>query len=124
MATKPRFDGQPPIEAYGDGGFRLAGQRFEGSIMVTPRGFFPWAPKSIADVTPASLAPIIEAAGIFDFLVIGTGENTLRLPEAARARLASVSIIPDVMATGPAGRTYNMMLSENRRVAAALIAVP
>lgn len=123
MATRPRFDGQPPVGAYGEGGFRLAGQRFEGSVIITPRGLFPWAPKSLSDVTPASLALIIEAADMFDFLVVGTGEDTLRLPEAARARLASRVIFPDVMATGPACRTYNMMLTENRRVAAALIAV-
>lgn len=124
MAARPRFDGQPPVDAYGEGGFRLAGQRFEGSVIVTPRGLFPWSPKAIEAVTPASFAAIVEAAGEFDFLIVGSGEATARLPADARRRLESQTIFPDVMATAPACRTYNLMLTENRRVAAALIAVP
>tara|TARA_R110002110_G_scaffold59726_11_gene168740 strand:+ start:959 stop:1333 length:375 start_codon:yes stop_codon:yes gene_type:complete len=123
MAAKPRFDGQPLVDAYGDGGFRLAGQRFEGSIIVTPLGLYPWAPKSIAEVTFASFAPLIEASADFDFLIVGAGEMLARLPEAVRQRLESASLFPDLMPTGPACRTYNLMLSENRRVAAAFIAV-
>jgi uncharacterized protein len=123
MASRPRFDGQPFVDAYGEGGFRLAGQRFEGSVIVAPRGLFTWMAKSIEEVTPASLAPLVEAAGDFDFLIVGSGEATVRLPAAALRRLESQTIFPDVMATGPACRTYNLMLSENRRVAAALIAV-
>lgn len=123
MGTKPRFKGQPPVDAYGDGGFRLAEQRFEGSVLVTPLGLYPWMPKSVEEITPVSLAPIVEAIGHFDFVIIGSGETTLRLPLEARRRLESQAIFPDVMATGAACRTYNLMLSENRRVAAAFIAV-
>lgn len=123
MGTKPRFQGQPPVDAYGDGGFRLAEQRFEGSVLVTPLGLYPWMPKAVEEITPASLAPIVEALGHFDFVIIGSGETTLRLPADARRRLESQAIFPDVMATGAACRTYNLMLSENRRVAAAFIAV-
>jgi uncharacterized protein len=123
MAIRPRFSGQPLVDAYGDGGFRLAGQRFEGSVIVTPRGLFPWTPKAVQEISPASLAAVIEASGEFDFLIVGSGEVTARLPADARRRLESQTIFPDVMATAPACRTYNLMLSENRRVAAALIAV-
>ena len=123
MSTKPRFKGQPAVDAYGDGGFRLAEQRFEGSVIVTPLGLYPWMPKSVEEITPVSLAPIIEAIGHFDFVIIGSGETTLRLPADARRRLESQAIFADVMATGAACRTYNLMLSENRRVAAAFIAV-
>jgi len=123
MGTRPRFKGQPPVDAYGNGGFRLGDQRFEGSVIVTPLGLYPWSPKSVEQITPVSLAPIIEAAGHFDFVIIGLGEQTVRLPADAQRRLESQAIFPDAMATGPACRTYNMMLSENRRVAAAFIAV-
>lgn len=123
MAGKPRFDEQPPIDAYGDGGFRLARQRFEGSIIITPRGLFPWAVASIEDADAASLAPIIEAAGEFDFLIVGTGDTMSPAPREMRKRLESQAIFPDLMATAAACRTYNLMLSENRRVAAALIAI-
>lgn len=123
MATKPRFDGQPFVDAYGDGGFRLAGQRFEGSVIVTPRGLFPWNAAEITTATAASLSPVLDASADFDFLIVGSGEETAFLPAALRRHLESQTIFPDVMATGPACRTYNLMLSENRRVAAALIAV-
>lgn len=123
MVTKPRFDGQPFVDGYGDGGFRLAGQRFEGSIIVTPRGLFPWNAHAIAQAAASSLSPVLEASADFDFLIVGTGEETAFLPAGLRRHLESQTIFADVMATGPACRTYNLMLSENRRVAAALIAV-
>ncbi|MFN4355411.1 Mth938-like domain-containing protein [Parvibaculum sp.] len=123
MASRPRFDGQPFVDAYGEGGFRLAGQRFEGSVLITPRGLFPWAVRSVEDATSASFAPVLEASPDFDFLIVGSGTETAFLPPAVRRHLESHTIFPDVMATGPACRTYNLMLSENRRVAAALVAV-
>ena len=123
MATRPRFDGQPYVDAYGEGGFRLAGQRFEGSVLITPRGLFPWAVQRIEAASAASLAPVIDASSEFDFLIVGSGAETMFLPSAVRRHLESHTIFPDVMATGPACRTYNLMMSENRRVAAALIAV-
>ncbi|WP_293506299.1 Mth938-like domain-containing protein [Parvibaculum sp.] len=120
---KPRFSGQPPVDAYGDGGFRLEGQRFEGSIIVTPQGLHPWSVAAIGDVTVASLAVLTDAAGTFDFLLVGSGEAFARLPAQVQKHLESQGLFPDLMATAAACRTYNMMLAENRRVAAALIAV-
>lgn len=120
---KPRFSGQPPIDAYGDGGFRLEGQRFEGSIIVTPQGLFPWSVATVDDATSASLAVVVDAIGTIDFLLIGSGEGFARLPARAQKHLESCGLFPDTMPTGAACRTYNMMLAENRRVAAALIAV-
>ena len=123
MAGTPRFDGQPPIDANGDGGFRLERQRFEGSIIVTPRGLFPWGVTHIEEASAASLAPISDAIGEFDFLIVGTGATTELLPREARKWLESQAIFSDLMGTSAACRTYNLMLSENRRVAAAIIAV-
>lgn len=120
---KPRFAGQPPIDSYGDGGFRLDGQRFEGSIIVTPQGLYPWSVATIDEVTATSLASLADAAGIFDFLLIGSGTAFGRLPAPAQGHLESRGLFPDMMATPSACRTYNMMLAENRRVAAALIAI-
>jgi len=123
VAGTPRFEGQPPIDAYGNGGFRLERQRFEGSIIVTPKGLFPWSVTNIAEASAVSLAPIVEAIGEFDFLIIGTGSATEPLPREARKWLESQAIFPDIMGTSAACRTYNLMLSENRRVAAAIVAV-
>ena len=120
---KPRFDGQPLIDAYGDLGFRLAAQRFEGSILLTPRGLYPWPVAAAGEADAASLAPLAGCAGEFDFLIVGGGTGFARFPKSLTAYLANLRIIPDFMDTGAACRTYNILRSEDRRVAAALIAV-
>lgn len=121
---KPRFDGQPLIDAYGDLGFRLAFQRFEGSILLTPRGLYPWPAVSLAEADAASLAPLVESASTFDFLIVGGGPSFGRFSKNLMGYLANLGITPDFMDTGAACRTYNVLRSEDRRVAAALIAVP
>ena len=63
------------------------------------------------------------AAGI-DTLIIGTGTDVWLPPPALREALRAVRVVLDAMQTGPAVRTYNIMIGERRRVAAALIAVP
>lgn len=120
---KPRFAGQPLIDAYGDGGFRLNEQRFEGSILLTPHGLYPWAPTELKDTTKASLAPLIECGDEFDFLLVGSGAGFAQLPKDIVDFLTASRIVPDVMTTGAACRTYNILRFEERRVAVALIAV-
>jgi uncharacterized protein len=121
---KARFDGQPLIEAYGDLGFRLASQRFEGSILLTRRGLYPWPVASLAEADSASLAPVIESADEFDFLIVGGGASFARFSKTLTTHLENLRIVPDFMDTGAACRTYNVLRAEDRRVAAALIAVP
>lgn len=120
---KPRFAGQPLIDSYGDGGFRLNGQMFDGSILLTPQGLYPWDVTGLGKATPASLAPLIECVGEFDFLLVGSGAGFALLPKTIMGFLAGKNIVPDVMGTGAACRTYNVLRAEDRRVAAALIAV-
>jgi uncharacterized protein len=120
---QPRFDGQPLIDAYGDMGFRLASQRFEGSIILTPQGLYPWNVSALSEATIESLAPVTGHAGTFDFLLIGSGTEFARFPRNLTTFLTGKRIVPDFMDTGAACRTYNVLLAEDRRVAAALIAV-
>lgn len=120
---KPRFEGQPQIDAYGDFGFRLASQRFEGSVILTPKGLYPWGISSIQHVTTDSLTPILEAISKIDFLIVGSGQHFQRWPKQVTEHLKKHGIEPDFMDTGAAARTYNVLCSEDRRVAAALIAV-
>ncbi len=122
MAT-PRFEGQPLIDAYGNHQFRLAAQEFDGSILLTPKGVYPWGVTHIDDADIASLEAIIAVADTFDFLIVGTGPTMTLWPKAVTAHLETLRIIPDFMDTGAAARTYNVLRAEDRRVAAALIAV-
>jgi uncharacterized protein len=118
------FGNQPPIEAYGDGGFRLDKKRVEGSMFLLPDvGMFPWAPKQVDDLTPAMFDEIIAAGNSFDLLLIGSGSILLFPEREVREFLTNVPLHFEVMDTGAACRTYNVLLGEGRRVAAALIAV-
>ena len=119
----PRFEGQPLIDAYGNNQFRLAAQEFDGSMLLTPKGVYPWAVTRIEDADIDGLAAVIAAAETFDFLIVGTGLRMARWPKHITAHLETLRIIPDFMDTGAAARTYNVLRAEDRRVAAALIAV-
>lgn len=120
---RPRFDGQPLIDGYGDKGFRLNGQRFEGSTLLTPRGVYPWDVTALGEASVASLSPILGVADEIDFLIVGSGISFARFPKSVTRHLENLRIIPDFMDTGAAARTYNVLRAEDRRVAAALIAV-
>lgn len=111
------------IDAYGNGGFRFAGMSHRGSLLCLPDGIWAWPVNSIAELTEASLAPVFERAGQLDLFMIGAGRDPAILPESIRARFREASISVDCLATGPAAQTYNVLLEENRRVGAGLIAV-
>lgn len=117
------FEARPPIDSYGGGGFSLGGVRHVGSLALHFDRMQDWAPRAPGDVTPEALAGFIEAAGSMDVLLIGMGLDIANLPPATRAALDAAGIGYDLMSTGAACRTYNVLLAEDRRVAAALIAV-
>ena len=123
-----RYEGFVPghhgIDAYGAGGFRFAGMSHIGSILALPSGVHKWAPTRVDDITAASLAPLFaEPRGEVELLLLGTGVNLAPQPEALRLQLRDFGVRLEVMQTGSAARTYTIMLAENRRVAAALLAV-
>jgi uncharacterized protein len=120
--------GRYAIEAYGAGGFRFAGLSHVGSILATPKGVGAVAIHTPAEIDAAALEPLfaeLEAEpGSIDFVVIGTGARTTPLAPGLGARLRAAGLNFEAMATGPAARVYNVMVDENRRVAALLLAVP
>lgn len=115
--------GRYPIDAYGNGGFRFADMSHRGSILALPSGVRAWPVNSVTELTEASLAPIFAEAEALEFLLLGTGSDVAAIPERLRTRFREARIGLDVMQTGAAARTYNILLAENRRVGAALIAV-
>jgi uncharacterized protein len=119
----PHLPRPAPIEAYGNGGFRFAGMSHRGSLLCFPDGIWAWPVTSIADLTAAALEPAFARADDLDFFLIGGGEDAWVLPDALRARFRTVGLSVDAMATGAAVRTYNILLAENRRAGAGLIAV-
>jgi len=113
-----------PIEAYGNGGFRFAEMSHRGSLLCLPNAIWAWPVTDPKDIDQYSLARVFEHANEIDTLVIGTGSGVWIAPAPLRNALRQVHIVLDTMQTGPAIRTYNVMMGERRRVAAALIAVP
>lgn len=114
---------QAQIEAYGKGGFRFAGMSHRGSILCLPSGMHAWNATTAAEVTLASLAPVMAVASQLDVLLIGLGRDIAGLDPAIRAALRAEGVIVEAVATGGAVRTYNILLGESRAVGAALLAV-
>ena len=120
----PHLPRSAPIEAYGKGGFAFADMSHRGSLLCLPNAIWAWPVTTPQDIDEASLQRVFEAAASIDTLIIGTGKEIWLPPPALREALRAVKIVLDPMQTGPAIRTYNIMMGERRRVAAALVAVP
>jgi uncharacterized protein len=127
MAGSKRYDGFLPgrhsIDGFGQYGFRFAEISHQGSILALPSGIHRWKPadsfrhqKALYDAVFAEELPI-------DILLIGTGIMPIPMPEILRASFREKCISVDTMKTAAAASTYNVLLQENRRVAAALVAV-
>lgn len=116
------FPGRAPIEGYGSGGFRFAEMSHRGSILALPSGIYAWTADPHALRVEDFAMVLAEKDGI-DLLIIGMGLEMARPPRPVREALEAAGLMLDPMATGHAIATYNLLLGERRRVAAALIAV-
>ncbi|MCW4114873.1 Mth938-like domain-containing protein [Aurantimonas sp. MSK8Z-1] len=117
------FPGRAPIDAYGNGGFRFAQMSHRGSILCLPSGIYGWDGTEQAPFSGERLLKVFEEAEGVRFLLFGTGRDIRRVPHALADRFRQAGISVDPMSTGAAVRTFNVMLSEGRPVAAALVAV-
>jgi uncharacterized protein len=112
--------GRQVIERYGEVGFRVAGLIYRGSVLVFPERTLPWSAVSASDVTWESLAPVIEHGGV-QILLLGLGRAMRAVPHTLRRTLSAAGIVLEPMDTGAACRTYNVLVAEDRHVAAALL---
>ena len=117
------YPGQAPIEAYGDGGFRFAGMSHRGSLLLLPDGIHAWAPVNATELAPADFASLIAQRDRIGIVLLGTGANQQFPSLDVRRAFETAGLGLDVMSTGAAARTYNVLLAEGRKVAAALVAV-
>jgi uncharacterized protein len=120
----PHFPRSAPIDGYGNGGFAFAGMSHRGSLLCLPDSIWAWDVTQPSQIDRYSLQRVFDAAISIDTLIIGTGTEVWIPPPELRNALRAVKVVLDPMQTGPAIRTYNVMIGERRRVAAALIAVP
>jgi uncharacterized protein len=119
----PHLPRSAPIEAYGKGGFVFDTMSHKGSLLCLPDAIWAWPVTRLEDIDRASLARVFAGASGIDSLIIGTGMSVWVPPNDLREALRRVHVGIDAMQTGAAIRTYNIMIGERRRVAAALIAV-
>lgn len=113
------------ITAYGEGGFRIVGERHEGAVLIVGNAVHAWDVSSSGEITAESLKSIGQAAEPPDVLILGCGAETSDFPDALRHRLKGLGLglVVEIMGTGAACRTFNLLRAEGRAVAAALIAV-
>ncbi len=117
------FPGRAPIDAYGNGGFRFADMSHRGSLLCLPSGIHGWAPVAYSDLALEHFEKVLAEAQDIEVLLLGMGDGMRVVPKELRAVFKEAGISVDPMSTGAAVRTYNILLSESRAVAAALIAV-
>lgn len=114
----------PSVDAYGEGGFRLSGERRDGSVLIVGDEARSWPVASLAELTAESLLPVLEAGRQeVEFVLLGTGPRNALPPREVRDALQRAGIGLEFMDTPAAARLYNVLTAEGRRVAAALIAV-
>ncbi|MDR7225025.1 Mth938-like domain-containing protein [Aminobacter aminovorans] len=123
VIREAHFPGRAPVDAYGDGGFRFADMSHRGSILCLPSGIYGWQPVDPQALQPSDFDKLLAEAGDVEILLVGMGKELRRLPEGLRTALKAAGISADPMSTGAAVRTYNVLLAEDRAVAAAFIAV-
>lgn len=117
------YPGRAPIDAYGNGGFRFADMSHRGSILCLPSGIYGWEPHDSGHLNAEDFDKVFAEAGKIEILLVGTGRDLRPLPAVLRTRLKEHGITADPMSSGAAVRTFNVLLAEDRAVAAALVAV-
>jgi uncharacterized protein len=111
------------IQTYGPGRFRISDVDHHGAVLVLPQRTVAWTAAAAVDIAPDNLAAVIEAAPPVEVLVVGCGAKASFITPSKRNALKAHGIVLEVMDTGAACRTYNVLLAEGRRVAAALMPV-
>jgi uncharacterized protein len=114
--TEISYGTAKPVEGYGPGFFRVGGHVLRGACLITPWDAGLWGGLEDTE-TPKSLS------GQIDVLFVGMGAEIAHVPPAFREALEAVGIGVEVMSSPAACRTYNVLLSEGRRIAVALLPV-
>ncbi len=109
------------ITGYGGGVFKINNEPFAGDIIIFPTNVIKW-PVNSGILTLESLSSALENTDI-EILIIGCGKEHMMLPADIKRNFLAKNINIDIMTTGAACRTYNVLLGEDRHVAAALMAV-
>ena len=119
----PRPEELQLVQSYGSGRFRISNQFYEAAVLVTPKVTLAWPVRDWSELDFASLAPLFAEGRRCEILLFGAGVRPLPLPAELRQQLRGMGVVADVMDTGAACRTYNVLLAEARLVSAALLPI-
>ncbi|WP_306144986.1 Mth938-like domain-containing protein [Roseibium sp. MMSF_3412] len=117
------FPGRAPIDAYGNGGFRFANMSHLGALLCVPSGIYGWHVSDPSQFTEEAFERVFQEQEDIEVLLVGTGADLRPLSPDLKTLFREASILADPMSTGAAIRTFNVLLSEDRAVAAALLPV-
>ncbi|WP_417587550.1 Mth938-like domain-containing protein [Pararhodobacter oceanensis] len=113
--TEVDFGNALPIESYGPDFYRLGGEVYPAPTLFAPGHSAAWGGYEDTET-------LLGLAGQIDVLFIGTGPEITPLPAVFRTTLEEAGLALEIMTSTSACRTYNVLLSEGRRVAVALLA--
>lgn len=113
------YEAQPPIDSYGPGGFRIDDTWHDGGLILLSEGIIPLTDGNSLE----GLRPVLDRATDIDVVLIGQGSDIAPIPKDLRMALEQAGIGFEVMSTPSACRTYNVLLTEDRRVAVAVLPV-
>ena len=112
------------VDGYGAGTFKVAGGEVTGSMLIRAERFDPWPVDDVQAIAAAGTEPLTALAGEIDVLILGTGSTLVAPAPGLRRQLREAGIGVEIMNTPAACRTYNLLVAEGRRVAAAVVAMP
>lgn len=120
--TPPLSTEHQMIQGYGDGGFRIAGETYVGSVIITALETSSWSATSVEDIRIDDLVTALKRVPDLTVLLLGTGPSMVPTAPELRPKLREIGVGLECMDTGAACRTFNVLLAEERSAAAALIA--
>ena len=116
-------EGRQLVQAYGNGGFRISGTAWSGPVIVFPDRCLAWTGATMATLSTSALAPVLTCADPPEILLLGCGRSAYFITPDLRRAIRARGPVVDAMDTGAACRTFNVLVAEGRRVAAALMPV-
>ena len=125
MTSPPRPPTSQIIQSYGNGGFTVSGERHDGAVIVLRGRTLPWTPPAdLATLTLEAFSAVLDPTAEADIILLGCGPRAVQVSQTLRAELRASGVTLELMDSGAACRTFNLLQLEGRRVAAMLIALP
>lgn len=117
----PVRQGALAIQGYTAGGYRVGGETHMGGVILTPERAETWPVSDLAAASVADFALVTTQEPKIEVLLLGTGPAMTCPPVELLEALKATGLAVDFMDSRAAARTYNVLVAENRRVAAALL---